>query len=773
MLLPYQEYNLNKINDATQNNRQLTIIGTKCSGRRYVIKEWLKQQKNALIFYIKQEKSNDEYASLVSALKNRISSKSKLTRFTFAPNIAFSIKKFGFGFTLETNSIIKRKNDLEYYLKRLSRRHTLIFIIDDDLSINDESVELIENFLMSKKNVYEFILSEETKKTEQNIYFENLSSYNDCDKSAILKGLNLNPSIQLSNNVIEFIFTNIANNIGLLINIINNLNENNLDSCFEKYDTNSTIKNLLDESMRKYPYSEQIQDLLRICAITERCFQTIDFAFLLKQNESAIKELLNFAQEHYLIDGNSEGYQILFGLVKKIYNNIDNISKNKIYANIICMFANIYPSDYYNKYVFANMVNDKSKNVYLVQHIFKMIRMNHNIDLDLYSNMLNEEEYRIVEIYNKAFGFISAREYTECINLLKTLNNLNTVLRYEINILLSQCLIKEISVTSRKNALDYLDCDNSSKSLDENLKFRLNIRKIAALIHVGEYTKAVACCDNVKSQLIDLYSETHALEYQYYLNVIFRKFSYVCDYDLSINEVKSSVIFFRKHKKDYYKGLYIALNNLFSLYIINMQLDKAAEIREEIINLKLEKNSINFPRSEIFENNEIIYHFFKKDKCSDAVLENCKKLYDKMFETADHILIASNYAVLLMFCDKLCSAENILAREIANIENDKEGVYSYRIIINLAICRFLMDNTKKEESLNILQSVKYNEQDPHYNTRNEELQNIIKLMNNTDECNDVNIWCKKFKQQFTTVMSTYTTYQQGVVFTTLFDWDDD
>lgn len=204
-----------------------------------------------------------------------------------------------------------------------------------------------------------------------------------------------------------------------------------------------------------------------------------------------------------------------------------------------------------------------------------------------------------------------------------------------------------------------------------------------------------------------------------------------------------------------------------------MQLDKAAEIREEIINLKLEKNSINFPRSEIFENNEIIYHFFKKDKCSDAVLEDCKKLYDKMFETADHILIASNYAVLLMFCDKLCSAENILAREIANIENDKEGVYSYRIIINLAICRFLMDNTKKEESLNILQSVKYNEQDPHYNTRNEELQNIIKLMNNTDECNDVNIWCKKFKQQFTTVMSTYTTYQQGVVFTTLFDWDDD
>ncbi len=88
-----------------------------------------------------------------------------------------------------------------------------------------------------------------------------------------------------------------------------------------------------------------------------------------------------------MIDGNSEGYQILFGLVKKIYNNIDNINKNKIYTNIICMFANIYPSDYYNKYVFANMVNDKSKNIYLVQHIFKMIRMNHNIDLDLCRNI--------------------------------------------------------------------------------------------------------------------------------------------------------------------------------------------------------------------------------------------------------------------------------------------------------------------------------------------------------------------------------------------------
>lgn len=780
MLLAYQKNNLEKLNSAVQHNNKIVIVGAENSGRKYVIEYWSKNIKHALIINLDKNELYKEYASLISALKK--THQKEKGRLSFSPN--FSISSFpislGIGISCDDNSISKSEKIIKNFIKKLAKKNTLIFIIDAALDIKDNSIEFIDEFITNykgKRQIYQFILSSEKidKYDEylyKYVYFESMLD-STLSKTEILKNLNLNPNISLTDKVVGFIFNNTSNNLRLLINIINDLNDNKLDYNFEEFDVNNVTKMLLDESVEKYKYPILVRNLLTICTISNYYFKAIDFSFLLKQDEAIIKIILDFAQKHYLIEDDLTGYKIIFGLVKKVYNNLDEINKQLIYSNIVHMFANIYPSDYYNKYIFANLAKNPKSNVYLMQYLFQRIRFKQNFELSDYCNKLDSDEYEIVDIYNMSYGLLNSKKYDNCITLLSTLNNLSGALLYEINILKSQCLIRKIDTEKRENALECLNYNINNNSIDENLKFRIDIRKIAALVHVGKYKEAINTCRDIKERLIQKNSETKSLEYEYYLNVIYRKYSYVSEYDTSINEVKKSVDFFRTNQKIYYKAFYIALNNLFSLYIINMNLDKAKVIKNEIENLKLVKNNINFPRLEIAENNFILYYFFSKEISIIESLNSFRQLYENNKASADHILITSNYAVFMMLNNNLEDAKKVLLDELNNIQNDQEGIYNYRITINLVICEFLLDNKKRDECIKRLEAINYNTEDPHYRVRITELKGIINLMKNINYCNNANEWCKQYKTKNTTILNVYTTYQQGLIFTTLFDWDDD
>lgn len=766
-MLKYQYNNLNQLNRNLNDKKELVIVGPPNSGRKFVVEKWKESIGKSIIINLETPKTNRSYASLLYAL-NKLD-----VRNTKTLKLTPSIPGNPIDITIEEESLFELEEKINKTLKKILKKHVIIFLIDSSLYNEDDSYEFVESFKKNykKKNkIYKIIISDKTIKDLSCIYFESISNSSE-DKLDILKNLGLDPEISVSEKVVEFIFANISNNIKLLINIVNDFNTNKLDSEFENHDINNQLNKLINGTLQTYKYKEQINDLLTICAIANNYFSSIDLAYILDENEAIIKILLEFAQKHYLLENNDFKYKIIFSLVKKIYSNLDEISKNKIYISILNMYSNIYPSDYYNKYFFANLANHQDKKIYLMQYIFSKIRMNHDIAISDYENQLDSKEYNIVKIYNQAFGYINNKKYGESVSTLNTLIDLSGAVLYEINILKSQCLIKNIDETDRQLALNYLEYD--ANYVDENLMFRLDIRKIAAYIHVGKYKKAFNTCENVKNRLLRMCEKTKALEYEYYVNVIYRKYSYICVYDISINYIQKSVEFFRKYKKIYFKAYYISLTNLFSLYIVNMQLNKACEIKQEIEELMLSKNNINFSRQEILANNIILYNYFSKEINLKDTIYEFNKLYNDTLNMADNILIASNYAVFLMLSNNYEQAKKILLNECKNVDNDLEGIYNYRIVINLSICEFLMENKNRDNCIQRLKTIKYNKEDPHYKVRNNELNNIINLMSNIESCNDAEKWCNEFKNNISKALNSYTTYEQGMIFTTLFNWDDD
>lgn len=602
MLVDYQRDNLEKLKSEVKNNSSIVIVGPPNSGRKHVIKEWGVTQKNACIIHLERTNSNQRYASLTVKLKEII--KDKKIKGSLSPSVSVSLQNFfvgiGVGISKKDNFLFAEEHNIHSYLRKLVRKHNLIFIVDSSLDINDGSIEIIDslmekyrNRIKKKTSVFKFILAPDNISNSYCIYFKDLSN-NTINREKLLKDLNLNPNISLSDNVKDFIFANISSNIGLLIDIINSFNNNQLDFNLNSFDTNNITKELLMQGTKNYKYIEQLNELMTICSITKYYFKSIDLAYILKENESIIMSYLEYAQEHYLLHNDKKGYTVAFELIRKIYECSDEVKKIKLYTSIISMISNIYPSDYSNKYIFAKLADDKYSSTYLMQHIFKEIRLKHNINIVEFRNELSVEEYNVIEVYNKAFGYINSKKYKDAIGLLNALKNISGALFYEINLLKSQCIIKQIEPQSREFALGCLSYNNNDTYIDENLRYRLAIRKTAALIHVGKYNSAIINSNIIENHLQEKIKETGAIEYEYYLNVIYRKYSYIHEYDLSINEVQTSVNFFKANQNVYYKALYIALNNLLSLYIINMNLDKAEQVIKEIEQLKISKNNISF-----------------------------------------------------------------------------------------------------------------------------------------------------------------------------------
>ena len=771
MLVQYQKRNLEKLQEVTKDYNELVVVGSTNSGRKYVVENWGNSIQKSIIIELNVSANKVPYSALISAI-NEVDYFKK-DRLKITPTFAITGIVGSINASLEKDTLFKTEVELIKLFSRAAKRHTIVFIIDKAFLIEDGSIELIEKFrreCKKNKNIYIIYVSNTAEDSKKNIYFDDISTCG-LPQKTLLRELNLVPYMNLNEKVINFIFNNISNNIYLLLQIIEDINTGNLDVFLNNYDKNHTIDKLLEYSENKNEYKKQLSELLSICAISEHYFQSIDFAYLLEEHKSIINSLLEYAQKKYLLTNTDDSFYILFGVVKKIYAGLNEIEKQKLYIKIVEMFTNVHPSKYYQKYTFAKLASMNGYSNYLVQFLFSEIRLNHGVDISKYKDELNERELNLVKAYNKAYGYNNSKEYDKCIEELSTLRELSIEFLYEINIVMSQALIKKMDELSRTRAISIL---NYEKSLtDENLKFRLNIRKIAALVHIGEYEQALISCKQTIGYLVNKFNETHALEYRYYLNVIYRKFSYVSAYDTSTNEVEASVDFFRKHQSEYHTGYYIALNNLLSLYIINMQTDKATNTKKELEELLIIKNNINFPRREILENNFLLYDFFIKSVDSRKICESFKVLYSKNKGGADHILITSNYSIFLMFNNEFELAEKILRNTIPDTVGDLEGIYDTRIKINLAICKFLMDNKNRDECIMMLNSVQYNQQAPYYKNRLDELNNIKQLMNTIVSCNDANEWCEAFKSYISTPLSVYTTYQQGFVYTTLFNWDDD
>lgn len=727
MLLEYQIRNLKHLELALQTTDTITIIGQPKSGRKTVISS-LNFEKSLFISIVPYTNQYQNCSDFLTAIKNI----KVLTLNSYEISPEFSIGDI-LSIGIERKELFELENHLIKNIKRASRKYKIVLVVKNFNDLDNGTKALINKIRSSKiKNrlkkglVCIFIPDKHDINNiiGKDIYFDKLN-FNEQNSRSIFTALNLNSDINLTNEVMCFILKNANGNIELISSIINDINHKRIDEDLDLLDINNNIEKLVNNKINLEEFSDKLKYILNVIAI------------------------------------------------KKIFSTIPKEQKIKIYNDIVKLINAYYPNQYQEKYAFAKLANNRKANTYLLQAIFQQIRNEGNVRKEEFS--LSEDEYVIVDNYFKAYLKANNNNYEDSIQTINDIievHILTSPIKEEFLLLKSQSLIKSIDGRDRKEAIEILNYDEKNYNIDEYLRYRIETRKIAALIHNGNYKQARIQSTKMENKFLNIINENHSPVIEYYLNVIYRKYSNIHSYESSIVAINKSIEYFSKNP-NYIKETYISLNNALALNLINgNQIDALRNI-EKIKKLREEHFNYRFPREEVYENNGLIYQLIYGDREYD-ICTSFEKLYEKTMGMADNIFICSNYAISLALFDQIEKSISLLEDKYndPSVKNDKEGVYKYRVFCNYAILDF-MQNKDKERALKILSDVYISKEDVHYSERSTELNTIIKTIKNFDKCSSASEWMNAYKSNVESIKNYFCLHQQGFVFTTLFDWDDE
>lgn len=776
MLLDYQEHNLKHLEQALQESDTVTVIGKKNSGRKTVISN-LYYPDSILIIIQPHTHQYNSYSDFLVAIKNI--EQLNMSSITISPEISFGDI---ISISIEKKELFELENHLINNLKRASRRNRIILVVDNYSELDCGSKGLINKIRNDeikrklKKGLISIFIEDIDKERYhrstigKELYFSYLS-YNKNNIHDIFARLNINPSIDLSYEIKDFILKNSESDIKIIKSIIDDINCNRIDDRLTLLDNNKNIEKMINKKINSVNFSIQLKYILSIISISDKYFSNLDLSFLLSEDLNIVNVYMRFAEQNRYVEQSNNFYSIIFGVIKKIFSTVPENIKIKIYNDIVKLINSYYPNQYKEKYKFARLSNNSKASIYLIQAVFQKIRKDGVFEVN--NLPLSKKEIEISQQYFSAFSKSKNNNYSDSIKVIDEVINKYAVpspIKEEFVLLKSQNLIKFMNERARQAAIDILFYDEADESIDEYLKYRLDTRKIAAYIHNGNYQLAKYQSSKMENKFINILENTHSPGIEYFLNVIYRKYCNIHSYEGSIFAINKSIDFFSKDHK-FIKDEYIALNNALALNLINGKQDAAISNIKAIEKIKEENFNYRFPRSEIYENNRLVYKLIYEN--DDNVSQSFFSLYEKTKEMADNIFICSNYAIALALSNHKEKAFAMLKDKFNDemILNDREGVYKFRIFCNYAILDFIINNNK-ESSIEILNKIQISKEDLHYFERSTELNLIIKTIENVNQCDSALKWMELYKQNVETVKNYYCLYQQGFVFTTLFDWDD-
>ena len=777
MLLDYQKTNLAKLEESLVDNDYVCIVGSPKSGRKKVV-SMLPYKNKLIINILPSKKRYTNYDDFLNSVKG-ISYFNK-TRKKIGVDLSLAGNTVGISMQLSSHDLFSIENEIVKRLIRLSRFKRIIFVVENPELIDEGTQSVLSSVLkkkrtlFSKRNMIRIDICEtEDQANGKVLYFENLSR----DPSEFLRTLyllNLNPNIQLSEYILDFICRNANGNIDLINKIIDDINKQNIDVDFNSTDQNSYIRELVCTAIEASAYKNELTDILTIISLCDRYFNDLDLSFLVEKDLNLVELYLNFAVKHKLLENGENGYYIVLGIIRKIFSNSPIEKKRVIYNRILKLINTFYPDQYLERYNLAKYANQNGHSVYLQQHLMKDIRETGRFTS---SEDLNAFERKVVDIYYSAYCKASSNQYDAAAKMLTDFmmeSALVSPIKQEYQLLISQCLIKSIDIRDRNEAIALLAYDSSDTRIDDYLRYRLETRKIAALIHNGDYKAARIQSKMTTDRLLESIVHTKSPGSAYYLNVIYRKYCNIHPYESSLAAIKKSVSFFAENKK-YVRAYYIALNNEFALELINGQLAEAQSTYQKIKDVKETNFSIRFPRQELLENNSLILRIMHNGFSADTSIIDCFSALRKTTKSADHILVSSNLAVAYALSGHIEEAVKILTDEFNAMQRtmDSEGIYSYRIICNLAILQFIRDNSQRENSIKLLKTINIPKDDPHYHERSKEYNLFIETMDQIKACASVTEWMESYRSRVDVPRNYFCLYECGFVFTTLFDWDDE
>lgn len=453
---------------------------------------------------------------------------------------------------------------------------------------------------------------------------------------------------------------------------------------------------------------EQITEVLKYASLIGYAFSLKELEYLVPYNDNEVIQIIHKANSLYLIEPEQMLYHFTHEIIREFFRKkleADNFTY--LQKTIDCLKL-LHPYDYATRIGYLLKIGDvceleKIYGLKLIDQLEKTGSCEQNYELNI---IVSDDARNFYDNIISAYIAFQSGNYTNAITFLKCIEDIYC---FEFlstrDILLSQCLTKSISKSSREQAVSILEryLENGKQFTEKQIWASTMQCLLTAYIHIRDISSAQVVLD----KLYEFYSKNSKIcsDYKKELNIMRRKCTPFYELEVATIYLRKSVSFFSPSQNDYFilypRQYFMSLINYSSNQICMGEFLTGFDSAQIALNLYNQMPGMRFPRLEIAMNNYLLSGFLsKKMSISDTITSFCA-LLQNLEEVADKVLIQTNLSALYLMNFQKDKAFSLLSILNTDIEKSKckEFSYIYHVKTNLLIIAILEHNWQKAETI--------------------------------------------------------------------------
>lgn len=603
-------------------------------------------------------------------------------------------------------------DNIHWWDRRSLQFLKLLLTNDSFFDLNKyQNLTLIFSITSNQEAIHSDILNEIISQIKYKKVLFPIISYNE------FKEVIFNQTFQnFSDSQTNFLYSLIDGHLQVLYEVINEINNHNFDFNSNYENNKEYLSTIMEKRLKSLgASSDQIIKALEYASIIGITFSLFELKRTINANENEINCIIKQTTNLSITKNSNEADYIRFAhdIIRDIFKASVDKSHLEYYKTLSFCLKEIKPDQYLRRarYLVHSLEFDDATNVYLLEAI-KQLRLYGAIlettEIEM-KPLLNELQSNYLSLMQESYKLYSLKKYNDAyckLNLI--LDILPSELLAERDILKIRCFSKTMASNDIQNHIEkyYSILNNSNFNNEKDVWERLSQALMIAFAHLGNITIARELESKVLQSLSSRINYDECATNR--LNIVKRVSNSVHNIDTSSLFVKDAFDYFGNTSYGIIniRQFYMSLVNYSTILINNGKFEEAYKLTLSGFKIEHDNPDIDFPRIELLRNNYILSGYLSKNINED----DCIFLYKKILNSISNIIserlfYVSNLSIFFAIKgDPLCAYNTLNDEAKLHYKDDeKEGLYKYRVITNTAIYKYLIG--EKETALEMLKGI--------------------------------------------------------------------
>lgn len=586
-----------------------------------------------------------------------------------------------------------------------------------------------------------------------------------------------------SDSQIKLLYNLVNGHLQVFFEVINEIHNKKFDFDANYESNKQYLSNILEIRLRELGAdSNQINKILEYASIIGITFSVFELKNISNVSEREIDKILKKTSNLSITETTNEQDYVKFAhdIIREIYKaNVDSHHLDYYNSLALCI-KHIKPDQYLRRarYFLKSQNISAAVTSYILEGI-KQIRLYGDTLDTLYTEMnplLDELQRDYFRLMKEAYSLYASKKYQAANLKLELITDAYPIeLLAERDILKIRCYSKSMATDEVEEFINkkFDNIVNNTFNDEKDIWERYSQVLLIANSHLGKISIAKKLETDILKSLSERinYDETATIR----LYIIKRVANSIHDISIASIFVKDAVDYFGRSSIGIrnIRHYYISLVNYTTILINNGNFDEAYNLIIEGFNIETQNQNVYFPRPQLLRNNYIIAGYL----CGKLDVEDCIKLYEKIIKDIDEIIserlfYISNLSIFWSINNNPRKALDLLQEEaiLHYKDNEKEGLYQYRVVTNSSIYSYLLGEHEKAISQlqNIDKLTKRLVNGSYFNKKN---QLLISLMENKTNFSGKEWLNSLFLMQPTYQNIAWRYFGLGYAFMAVCNWD--